>query len=144
MAKSTSKKAARKNSASKKGTAKKPHSNRSAAKNGRVKKAVKKAVSKKVATKKSAKKWSAGVTKNSNALDLEPHVFEESDPTKIARSLKRSADKSTRKKGTPFQSAMSMLNFYVNRAGKNLPKKQVTVLENAKEELRKLYGKEEK
>jgi len=136
--------AAQKKSASKKANAKNPRSNRSAAKKASVKKTVKKKVSKKGATKKSAKRWSAGVTRNSNALDLEPHVFEESDPTKIARSLKRSADKSTRKKGTPFQSAMSMLNFYVNRAGKNLPKKQVTVLENAKEQLRKLYGKEEK
>jgi len=66
------------------------------------------------------KKWSARVTKHSNALDLEKNVFAGSDPKKIANSLKRSANRSKRKKGTPFQSAMSMLNFYENRGGKNL------------------------
>lgn len=91
---------------------------------------------------KGKKKWSAKVTKTSNALDLQKHVFELHDPTKIAESLKKSANKSHRRKGTPFQSAMSMLNFYINRAGKNLPKKQKEVLENAKNELRALFGKE--
>ena len=70
--------------------------------------------------KKKTKNWSAGVTEHSNALDLESSVFKLRDPHKIAASLKRSAEKSTRRKGTPLQSAMSMLNFYINRAGKNL------------------------
>ncbi|WP_176038463.1 DUF3175 domain-containing protein [Brucella tritici] len=88
-----------------------------------------------------AKKWSADVTKHSDALDLEPHVFEQEDPKKIAASLKRSADKSHKRKAEPFRSAMSMLTFYINRAGKNLPEKRKQVLETAKEELRKAYGK---
>jgi hypothetical protein len=81
---------------------------------------------------KSAKKWSANVMKHSNALDLESHIFESHDPKKVAQSLKRSAEKSKRRKGTPYQSAMSMLNFYINRAGKNLEKKQKDILEKAK------------
>jgi hypothetical protein len=68
-------------------------------------------------------KWSGAVTRNSNALDLEDHVFNSSDPHRIAKSLKHSAEVSKRRKGTPFQSAMSMLNFYVNRAGTTLPAK---------------------
>jgi len=87
------------------------------------------------------KKWSGSVTQNSNALDLENSVFKKTDPAEIAASLKRSANKSHRRKGTPFQSAMSMLNFYINRAGKNLPEKQQDVLERSKNELRKLYGR---
>jgi len=71
-------------------------------------------------------------------------VFKKDDPVAIAASLKRSANKSHRRKGTPFQSAMSMLNFYINRAGKNLPAKQQHVLEDAKNELRKVFGREEK
>ncbi|MGN6569032.1 MAG: DUF3175 domain-containing protein [Flavipsychrobacter sp.] len=93
-------------------------------------------------SKKSTKKWSGRVTETSDALDLQKGVFTYDDPAKIARSLKRSAMKSRRKKGTPYQSAMSMLNFYINRAGHNLPEKQKEVLENAKEELRKVFGKE--
>lgn len=85
--------------------------------------------------------WSSQVTKNSNALDLEDGVFKHERPKDIALSLKRSAEESNRRKGTPYQSAMSMLNFYINRAGKNLPAKQKSVLNNAKAELRKLYGK---
>jgi len=88
-----------------------------------------------------AKRWSQAVTTHSNALDLEPGVFELDSPTAIAESLKRSADRSTRCKTTPFQSAMSMLNFYINRAGKNLPEKRLHLLEKAKNELRKLYGR---
>jgi hypothetical protein len=88
-----------------------------------------------------AKKWSNEVTNHSNALDLEEGVFTWDDPSRIAQSLKHSAEASTRRKGTPFQSAMSMLNFYLNRAGKNLPEKQKTILEQAKEELRILYGR---
>lgn len=83
--------------------------------------------------------WSGKVTRESNALDLEPGVFTWTDPEKIARSLKRSAEMSTRRKSTPYGSAMSMLNFYINRAGKNLPYRKRRVLERAKTELRKLF-----
>jgi putative cell wall-binding protein len=85
--------------------------------------------------------WSAEVTKRSNALDLEPGVFTWKDPRKIAESLKRSAEESMRRKGTPFQSAMSMLNFYINRAGKHLDASRRDVLKRAKDELRKLFGR---
>ena len=88
------------------------------------------------------KKWSAGVTKHSNALDLERDVFKSGSAEKVAKSLKRSADKSNRRKAKPFQSAMSMLNFYINRAGKGLSSKRKEILENAKKKLRKLYKKE--
>ncbi|MCA0016521.1 DUF3175 domain-containing protein [Mesorhizobium sp. B292B1B] len=88
------------------------------------------------------RKWSAEVTEHSNAMDLEDHVFESHDPKKIAASLKRSAEHSDRRKAEPFQSAMSMLNFYINRAGKNLPAKQKKVLEEAKDELRAAFGRE--
>ncbi len=92
---------------------------------------------------KSTKKWSAQVTEHSDALDVEDHVFESHDPKHIAESLKRSAEHSDRRKASPFQSAMSMLTFYVNRAGKNLPEKQKQVLEDAKDELRRLFDKDE-
>ncbi len=88
------------------------------------------------------KRWSQQVTKHSNALDLEGGVFAQRDPRKIARSLKRSAERSHRRKSDPYRSAMSMLTFYINRAGKQLSKTQRTRLEAAKEELRDLYGKE--
>jgi hypothetical protein len=101
---------------------------------------VRKRTAKKAAPKK---KWSHRVMETSDALDLESGVFKSKDPKKIARSLKRSAEKSTRRKGTPFQSAMSMLNFYINRAGKHLSAKEKQPLEKAKEELRALYGKAE-
>ncbi len=86
-------------------------------------------------------RWSARVTRTSNALDLEPHVFALEKPGQIARSLKRSAQESTRRKSDPFRSAMSMLTFYINRAGKNLPKGRLRVLERAKQELRKAFGR---
>jgi hypothetical protein len=89
-----------------------------------------------------AKRWSQAVTANSNALDLDQGVFALKSPAAIAKSLKRSADRSRRRKSTPYQSAMSMLNFYINRAGKSLPEKRLHLLEKAKDELRKLYGKE--
>lgn len=85
--------------------------------------------------------WSQKVTQTSNALDLEEGVFTWKDPRKIALSLKHSADVSERRKVTPFRSAMSMLVFYINRAGKTLDKEQLQVLEQAKNELRRLYGK---
>ena len=88
------------------------------------------------------KKWSADVTEHSDAMDLEEHVFESDDPKKIAASLKHSAEASHRRKAEPFQSAMSMLNFYINRAGKNLPEARRKVLEDAKDELRGAFGRE--
>jgi hypothetical protein len=88
------------------------------------------------------RKWSAQVTEHSDALDLKEDIFKSTDPSKIAASLKRSAEHSKRRKGTPLQSAMSMLNFYINRAGKNLPAKQKHVLERAKDELRAAFGRE--
>jgi Protein of unknown function (DUF3175) len=91
--------------------------------------------------KKPTQKWSAEVTRESNALDLEPDVFVSDDPKHIARSLKRSAERSTRRKSSPFRSAMSMLTFYLNRAGKNLPAARRRVLERAKSELRKAFGR---
>lgn len=87
------------------------------------------------------KYWSKGVTERSNALDLEGSVFTNDDPKAIALSLKRSAEHSKRRKSSPYRSAMSMLTFYINRAGKNLPKKQLKVLEAAKDELRAAYGR---
>ena len=88
-----------------------------------------------------AKYWSVEATRRSNALDLEPGVFTWNDPKKIALSLKRSAEESSRRKAPPLQSAMSMLNFYINRAGRNLAPRRRKILEQAKIELRKLYGK---
>ena len=92
--------------------------------------------------KTSTKKWSAEVTETSDALDLKPNIFESNDPKEIAASLKKSAEKSTRKKSAPYRSAMSMLTFYINRAGKNLPESQKKILEKAKDELRKAFGRE--
>jgi hypothetical protein len=86
-------------------------------------------------------RWTQRVMQTSNALDLEPSVFMKDDPRSIARSLKRSAEQSKRRKSEPFRSAMSMLNFYINRAGKNLPKERRERLEAAKDELRDLYGR---
>jgi hypothetical protein len=91
--------------------------------------------------KKSPRKWSARVTEKSDALDLKPNIFKSNSAVQIARSLKHSAERSKRKKGTPFQSAMSMLNFYVNRGGKNLSDRKKATLQKAKNELRKLFGR---
>lgn len=88
-----------------------------------------------------AKRWSQRVTERSNALDLDPGVFARTDPRSIARSLKRSAERSRRRKADPFRSAMSMLTFYINRAGKTLSQAQRRRLEVAKDELRDLYGR---
>lgn len=84
-------------------------------------------------------RWSARVTRKSNALDLEPGVFTKTNPKAIAASLKRSADRSRRRKADPFRSAMSMLTFYLNRAGRALPPARRRILERAKQELRDLY-----
>jgi hypothetical protein len=86
------------------------------------------------------KKWSAKVTRESDAMDLKKNVFKQSDPKKIAKSVKRSAARSTRRKTTPKRSAMSMLSFYANRAGKNLSAAQKKKIQKAKQELRKLPG----
>jgi hypothetical protein len=88
------------------------------------------------------RKWSQRVTQTSNALDLEEGVFTWSDPKRIALSLSRSAEQSKRRKADPFRSAMSMLVFYINRAGRKLERGQRQILEQAKRELRVLYGKE--
>ncbi|MGQ0563409.1 MAG: DUF3175 domain-containing protein [Gemmatimonadota bacterium] len=96
----------------------------------------------KTAKKAPRKRWSRAVTKRSNALDLDRDVFTWRDPKRIATSLKRSAQRSRRRKATPYQSAMSMLTFYINRAGQNLPASRRRVLERAKTELRKQFGRE--
>lgn len=89
-------------------------------------------------------RWSQRVTETSNALDLQDGVFALGNPRQIARSLKNSADASSRRKSEPFRSAMSMLTFYINRAGRNLPQRQRDCLEAAKDELRVLYGRPRK
>ncbi len=91
--------------------------------------------------KAGGRKWSAAVTYGSFALELDAGIFTANDPKRIALSLKRSAERSTQRKAGPFQSAMSMLNFYINRAGRNLPAARRKVLEQAKVELRRLYGR---
>jgi hypothetical protein len=88
------------------------------------------------------RKWSQGVTERSNALDLEEGVLSRTDPAEVARSLKRSAERSERRKSDPFRSAMAMLTFYINRAGKDLDPAQRKVLEKAKVELRRAFGRE--
>jgi hypothetical protein len=87
------------------------------------------------------RKWSQHVAETSDALDLKPGIFKEKDPKKIARSLKASAEHSERRTSDPYRSAMSMLTFYINRAGDTLPKGQKKHLEDAKDELRALYDK---
>jgi len=89
----------------------------------------------------SNRRWSRRVTQTSNALDLESGVFTSTNPKRIAASLKRSAEASSRRKASPFQSAMSMLNLYINRAGRTLPGKKKRILTQAKGELRRLFGK---
>ena len=86
-------------------------------------------------------RWSADVTAHSDALDLEPKVFEKRSAGQIAKSLKRSAESSDRRKTSAFRSAMSMLTFYMNRAGRNLPTERRRTLETAKERLRELFGR---
>lgn len=91
--------------------------------------------------KRATKRWSGRVTRESNALDLEQGVFKHDNPKDIARSLKRSAEHSHRRKSSPYRSAMSMLTFYINRAGKDLPARRKRTLEKAKDELRVLFDK---
>jgi hypothetical protein len=87
------------------------------------------------------RKWSQAVTEHSDAMDLAPDVFKQRDPQAIAESVADSAEHSKRRKGSAFQSAMSMLTFYANRAGKNLGARQRSVLARAKDRLRELYGR---
>ena len=108
----------------------------------RRKTAGRKTAKRKTTGRKSTGRWSARVTRHSNALDLEKAVFTSGDPHRIALSLKRSAERSKRRKGTPYQSAMSMLTFYINRAGRGLPHRKLRVLERAKGELRKVFGRD--
>ena len=96
----------------------------------------------KSAPAKTARYWSARVTKESDALDLEGGVFSLKDPKRIAASLKRSAEKSRRRKAEPYRSALSMLVFYINRAGRKLPAGQRRALERAKSELRRQFGRD--
>jgi hypothetical protein len=94
------------------------------------------------ARRKSGRRWSARVTRESDALDLKRGVFTLSSPKRIAASLKRSAERSRRRKADPYRSALSMLTFYINRAGKNLPAERKKKLQQAKTELRKQFGRE--
>ena len=94
-----------------------------------------------MARQRPGRKWSAQVTETSDALDLEEDVFKSHNAKRIAASLKHSAEHSHRRKASPFQSAMSMLTFYINRAGKNLSVSQKRVLETAKNELRRQFGR---
>jgi hypothetical protein len=87
------------------------------------------------------RRWSKQVSERSDSLDLEPDIFKHTDPKQIAASLKRSAEHSRRRKGTAYQSAMSMLNFYINRAGRNLSKTQRATLQRAKGKLREAFGR---
>ncbi len=95
----------------------------------------------KASGRKSGRRWSAQVTRRSDALDLSPGVFGGKDPKRIAASLKRSAERSRRRKSDPYRSAMSMLTFYVNRAGRKLPAARRRTLQRAKDELRKQFGR---
>jgi hypothetical protein len=88
-----------------------------------------------------SQKWSAKVSRQSDALDLQQGIFTSKDPRKIARSLKKSAEQSHRRKSSPYRSAMSMLTFYINRGGKELPARRKLVLQRAKDELRALFDK---
>ncbi len=90
----------------------------------------------------SKNRWSAEVAEQSDALDLEEGIFRKDNPKEIARSLKRSAEESKRRKSSPYRSAMSMLTLYINRAGKNLSNDERSKLDRAKEELRALFGRE--
>jgi Protein of unknown function (DUF3175) len=94
------------------------------------------------AKKRTGRRWSSEVTRTSNALDLDQGVFTWKSPARIAASLKRSAVSSKRRKASPYRSALSMLTFHINRAGSNLPAGQRKVLERAKAELRKSFGRD--
>ena len=111
------------------------------AKAHRQKSVRRKTARRKIAGRGAGRRWSARVTRESDALDLERGVFTRGDPKKIAASLKRSAMASHRRKADPYRSALSMLVFYINRAGKNLPARRRKILQRAKGELRKQFGR---
>ncbi|AET90968.1 hypothetical protein BYI23_B003610 [Burkholderia sp. YI23] len=90
---------------------------------------------------RSSHRWSHHVMETSDAMDIQRDIFKSGNAQEIADSLKRSSTRSTRRKGSPFQSAMSMLNFYINRAGRNLPKSRNSTLERAKKRLREAFGR---
>ena len=113
---------------------------RTAAKKSAKKTAAKKSHARRK-TARGGRRWSKRVTETSDALDLKGGVFTLRDPKKIAASLKRSAERSKRRKANPYRSALSMLTFYINRAGKGLPQRQRAILEQAKQELRKAFGR---
>ena len=104
--------------------------------------ATRKSARRKPSRRSSGRRWSARVTKESDALDLKGGVFKLRDPKQIAASLKRSAERSRRRKSNPYRSALSMLTFYINRAGKNLPASRRKTLQRAKIELRKQFGRD--
>ena len=108
----------------------------------RRKTTARKAQRRKAAPRKNTRYWSGRVTRKSDALDLEKGVFSGSDPKRIAASLKRSAERSSRRKTGAYRSALSMLTFYINRAGKTLPKAQRDRLQHAKDELKRGFGRE--
>ena len=114
---------------------------RRARKSASPRKACKTSSARKTAAKRPVRKWSGRVTATSDALDLKHDVFKQNSPAAIAKSLKRSAERSHRRKSDPYRSAMSMLVFYINRAGKNLPVARKRKLEAAKGELRKAFGR---
>jgi Protein of unknown function (DUF3175) len=107
-----------------------------------TRKTARKAAQKATGRKAAPRRWSQRVTRESDALDLKHGVFKLTDPKKIAASLKRSAERSSRRKTGAYRSALSMLTFYINRAGKTLPKTQRARLERAKSELKRQFGKE--
>ena len=115
---------------------------KSAQQRGRSTKTARKSATKKSAATKGSGRWSQKVTKESDALDLKRGVFTLTDPKKIAASLKRSAEHSSRRKTGAYRSALSMLTFYINRAGKTLPKTQRDRLQRAKTELKHQFGRE--
>ncbi len=121
---------------------KKSASRRTTSRRTAARKKTSKTSARKTLARKGTKRWSARVTRESDALDLKGGVFKQTSARKIASSLKRSAERSSRRKSGAYRSALSMLTFYINRAGKNLPKPQRTRLERAKVELKKEFGRE--
>jgi Protein of unknown function (DUF3175) len=108
----------------------------------RKKTAPRKSRGRKTSSRENTRYWSGRVTRESNALDLDKGVFSSNDPKRIAASLKRSAERSRRRKSAPYRSALSMLVFYINRAGKKLPENRRRTLERAKSELKRQFGRE--
>jgi Protein of unknown function (DUF3175) len=126
-----------------KASTRKPAKRNSAKRNSVKSSSARRKPARRAATGRPAKRrWSARVTRTSDALDLKRGVFTGGDPKRIAASLKRSAERSHRRKADPYRSALSMLTFYINRAGKNLPAGKRKVLQHAKRELRKQFGRE--